>query len=460
MMKSFVQKGFCILAVLLFLLSCHRGTTAKTIQWSANDSKEAPIALIEKTYGSHSFLTVQDAKIKRFRQSVFGAEVLGSIATVIYPKKSSQPEFIQAQYIENISPSYASTIYRMTARLKAVALQLPFKYSNLKNASFVSPPKVIYWHDNGAPKVVFQIYWLEGSGERGHRWLLNTRLQVLKDDVYQNSFTSGRALVYPNGPRWSQLDQVDLLNLQGNGFLLTDHIKMTTRADRQAQASDQIFEYEEDDVRFDQVQAFHLAQTAMTDFEKKFQFQVENPVELITHIGFPEKKSVMFYFQHKINLGQGDGISYKNILWDPTIVTHEMMHAYIDELSLLEPGAVNEAFADYFACTLLDHAELGEASYMKGDYTRSLNNDKHWQDLNGGTYNDSLVLSSLLWDLRKTWGTKTADAFAMSLLIRLSPKAQIEDIPNIIHILRSDISDFQQNLTLKKILDKKGWPHE
>lgn len=452
-----ISFAFSILAF-AFILSCNRSAPIKTVQWSSSEGTPAPFAAITNNFDPNPLMkSVGNESVDDYRQVIDGVEIYGSYARSIRQTKTQKPVFMRAQYLEQWDSSYSSSAQKMKQQLPGLLEKLKNEYPVLKKAFSISPPKLIFMPNQGSPQLLFVINWLEASGEEGHRWFLNRRLKIVRQEKRKSEFTTGRALVYPRGPRLSPLDRVELPDLKGTGYLVTDKLKLTTRASTLAQSTDSIFEYQEDDVRFDQVQVFHFAQSAVDGFRSKYSYDLASPLEIITHIGFPDKKSVMFYFDHKINLGQGDNITYKNIMWDPTIVLHEMMHAFIDELGHLKQGSVNEAFADYFSCALTGNAKLGEASYLEKSYTRALDAEKVWSDLNGGTYNDSLVLSSLLWEMRKTLGAVTTDDFAIKLLVRLDPKIKITDMPPILSSVAAEILKPEDQERLTALLEKKGW---
>jgi len=55
---------------------------------------------------------------------------------------------------------------------------------------------------------------------------------------------------------------------------------------------------------------------------------------------------------------------------DPSVVFHEVAHAYVDELAGLpsqgEGGALNEGFADFFAAAIADNPAIGPLRDLYG----------------------------------------------------------------------------------------------
>lgn len=455
-MKQFLK----VLILFVFLVSCNKASSVKSVHWNSSRNTLAP----ETVIGEHFEKPVQEFSFngeyfRRYKQKMNGVEVYGSYATSVErvsrngDKKIS---FLSAKFVNSLGRKDKRDLKELLLNKSELLVKIKEKHSVVSTAYSVSEPKVVLWTSEDVLKPVYQLDWIESNGEQGHRWFLDKDLEVFKTETVSSEFT-GRGLVYPRGPKLSAVDRVDLPNLVGNGLLVTDNLKVTSRADELARSANQIFEYKEEDVRFSQVQVFHFAQAGIKLFEQRFGVKAPSNVEFITHIGFPDKKTAMFYFNNTVNLGEGDEVTYKHIMLDPSIVTHELMHFYLDNLVGIQQGAVNEAFADYLSCSLLQNPKLGEVSYLKSSYVRALDQEKKWSEINGGTYNDSLVLSSLLWEVRKTFGVKAADAFVFKIVMRLSPDSNLADVRRIILENQSEILSLVEQNQLNEILVRKEW---
>lgn len=441
-------KLFRLLFLITVLGSCDNGGSVKTMSWTSRQEGAPPLAVIENHFEKpETTLNISGDTVQFYKQKVNGFEIHGSYGKLI-KNREGHVTYLTTKYVSD-EKRLSNRADQLSQKIPDLLKRLKLKYYQLSKAYKILEPRVIFLADGTSSKPLYLLDWIDQSGEEGHRWFLDKNLLIFRKIKTKSEF-SGRGLVYPKGPRLSSIDHVGFNDLIGNGLLQTSQIKVTTRADKQASSEDQVFEYKEDDVRFAQVQVFHFAQNAIELFQNKWNLKFPENVELVTHIGFPQKKSVMFYFSGTINLGEGDELTYRNILLDPTIVTHELMHLYLEKVIGLNQGSVNEAFADYLSCSLLDNPLLGEVSYLKKPYTRSLEQGKKWSELNGGTYNDSLVLSSLLWQVRKIMGAKKADDFAFKIMIRLAPDATVEEIPLIIE---SFVVDFFSPEELKQFYD-------
>ena len=63
---------------------------------------------------------------------------------------------------------------------------------------------------------------------------------------------------------------------------------------------------------------------------------------------------------------------------------------------------------------------------MQGAYTRRIDIFKKYSEKNGGLYADSLIVSSLLWDLNQKLGEKKGLLIAFKTLQNLNPLSTLE----------------------------------
>ncbi|MCX7977941.1 MAG: hypothetical protein N2578_02955, partial [Bdellovibrionaceae bacterium] len=185
------------------------------------------------------------------------------------------------------------------------------------------------------------------------------------------------------------------------------------------------------------------------------------PLDVQVHVGTPEKTNTAFYYQNKIRLGSGDDVTYSKIPQDPSIVTHETAHALIDALARLpfegEGGSLNEAFADFFTAVMLKNPNMGEVSYLKGPFRRTLNNSKTVSQKNGGLYHDSGIVSGTLWDFYNTLGEKKSLDIAVRTLSRLTPRSDFDDFRNKLKDVCSSLLNAEDLESANKILSVRGW---
>lgn len=173
----------------------------------------------------------------------------------------------------------------------------------------------------------------------------------------------------------------------------------------------------------------------------------------------------------------------KDFAYDGDVVFHEFMHAIttsliskinslgLDEWGIhSEPGALNEAWADYFAASFTDDPNIGEYSSSEQGYSeislRNLDNNYTCpNNIIGEMHNDGLVWSGALWEIRSyikkhhpTSMIKEFDRAVLSSLaqadIKENFKAQSEKFIDTINARKSISKDVA--IEAKKILNKRG----
>jgi hypothetical protein len=118
----------------------------------------------------------------------------------------------------------------------------------------------------------------------------------------------------------------------------------------------------------------------------------------------------------------GSGSTYGNFAMFSDVIYHEYTHGVTDGIypdDMLpyvgEPGAMNEAWSDYFACTLNEDPLMAER--MLGNnphsYFRNLENNMVYpRDWRGEVHADSPFISGALWIIRQQMGAAFADSLS------------------------------------------------
>lgn len=269
------------------------------------------------------------------------------------------------------------------------------------------------------------------------------------------------AHLYPLGPKRSRLSWVPLF-LRPDGQGLSDFdIVLNSQSGSPMQESGQgPLSFAAEDPRFDQVHVLYFTERLLDYLRKNHQLSLPQELRIETHIGYPQKTNAAFYYRSVVRLGTGDDVSFRGLMRDPTVVTHEVAHAIIDALASLpyegEGGSINEACADFLAASILGTPDMAEASYLKGPYRRRLENSKSWDERQGKLYADSEIISGLLWQLRKTWGAHKTEDFLLRLIARLLPNAHFEDFRSNMQAVAREMSAEDQ-VILGKIMEERKW---
>ncbi|MFN7905885.1 MAG: hypothetical protein ACK5P5_11950 [Pseudobdellovibrionaceae bacterium] len=287
-------------------------------------------------------------------------------------------------------------------------------------------------------------------------------LKLVKIQRLSSSMTNSDVVgsVFPLGPMKSSIQTLPLKNMLSEKTLSGKMVRIQTKSQNAATSESGQFVFDAEDERLTQVQVYFDISESFEWFNKSFQFQYPRQLVVETSIGYPQKTSAAFYYNSKISLGDGDGQVFKDMALDPSITKHESVHAVIDALGGLineeETASVNEGYADYFTAAQLNSPKMGEASYLKGDAKRNLNNSLSLSDKNGGTYHDSLILSGLLWEIRSKIKVQTADRFAWNILRRLHPYSTFQDFAVEFKAELAQL-DAESQKKVNEVFAQRGW---
>lgn len=289
------------------------------------------------------------------------------------------------------------------------------------------------------------------TGERQNRRPIGMRFNA------QGRF----AQVYPKGPKLGALAWVPVFWRQTAPKLTGEFFTVSSRSGLDVGPPSDRLAFAVTDTRFDQLQVYYFIENYLNGLRRDHGFVLPNRLQVETHIGFPETSNAAFYHQNILRFGAGDGVNYRDLMRDPTVVVHEVGHAVIDALVSLPPqgpgGAINEGFADFLAASSLDQPRMGEVSYVAGPYRRNLENPKRFGDRSGKTYADSEIVSGLFWSLRSVWDEKRSEEFALRVLARLLPDTDFTALARHVRDVGATLS-IEEQTQLNQVLHERGWP--
>lgn len=122
-----------------------------------------------------------------------------------------------------------------------------------------------------------------------------------------------------------------------------------------------------------------------------------------------------FYNGRGIYFGEGNEMDNFALYCD--IVYHEYGHAVTHQIypyDILpyrdEPGALNEAWSDYFPCSITDEPYMGEGGLRGNGYVRCIDNNLVYPfHLQGQVHRDSRIISAAMWHSRQVLGREVTD---------------------------------------------------
>jgi len=144
----------------------------------------------------------------------------------------------------------------------------------------------------------------------------------------------------------------------------------------------------------------------------------------------PFENDAIFFFQ-------GEAVDFG---WDADVIYHEYTHATVGGDRLFgvpvdefgpdaSPGAIHEAYGDYFACTILGDPQASEYALgaLMGGGGRDLSVFKKCpDDYYGEVHDDGEIYGSALWEIRETIGREAADRIIFDAMLTFGMKTNFE----------------------------------
>jgi hypothetical protein len=309
-----------------------------------------------------------------------------------------------------------------------------------------------YWHFEFLGPAEDRLYFLD---------LSESKAIIARGDLRPPS-VDGMGLVYPKGPKLSALTEVPLVGLLGDGSLNGNRIRIESALGLSVMIPDLKFFFPAEDRRLDLAQVYFTSAEALAWMKQKLGVELRQPLTFRLHIGEGGVSNAAFYDRNVIYLGTGDGVRYKDLPRDPSVVLHECIHAFIDAYAGLpsegEGGSFNEGFADLFAALILQNPRLGESSYIQGPYRRTLENDlKAYVDFRPGVYQNGTIVAGTFWDMRKVLNDDKLATLAFRTLTRLGKGAKFSDFLPALTGAASTLLNAEEQAAVMSVAQSRGW---
>lgn len=221
-------------------------------------------------------------------------------------------------------------------------------------------------------------------------------------------------VAYPSNPLKGAAERVTLENLLDPGALVGKFAKIYNDDAPAAQPVGGAFDFELSDTHFDEVCAYFYTDRAHAYYKERFGFADLDRMQRV-HVHFGDALDNAYYSRWDQTILLGDGDRWNDLAREEAVLWHEYGHAVtyaICSLNVGEAGAMNEAFSDYFACSMSNDPEIGEWVTAKAGepYLRRIANDARYpRDYADQVHHDSLIYSGALWDLRGAVGARDCD---------------------------------------------------
>lgn len=455
------KKSAALLLTLSFIfLSCQKSVSQKYVNWSEGDPiKNQKIISEIQTQAKPAEIFYKNEKIHFFEQFINNQKV--------------QNTFVKKQYGQNsnIKNAEASFFDQKNLNTKNIPLT-KMDPSQITKALVANSPTIkiknitsenILQIKNGQ---LISILAVNYEISDGTIWLaqFDPSMTMISNQRQGSGFTDSLVSIYRLGPMQSRLTDALLKGLDPVSPLLNQNIFVDNESPKKISVVLPEMKFDPKDDRFDQLQVFYYLDFIQTWMQKNLNVRFPEKLNAIVNVGFPDKTNTAFYFQNQIRIGHGDDISYSLMASDPSIVFHESFHALIDGLARLpfdgEGGSMNEGFADFFTCVALNRPYLGESSYLKAEYTRSLLTVYNRADRTGGLYHDSLIISGLLWSINDKVGSEKSLKIAADVLSKLNPASGFDDFnTQLLKVLPTYLTATELQ-TVATILKARGFKYE
>lgn len=445
--------------VILFVLGCQKKQSQTQMEWSSQDffdqNKISEVEQIKKNNKLELISTVRlgPYTIQNYTQNYNSVNIENTYLREVL--KSNQPQKVQAQFFLDLQ---TKKIAVKDANLENVNEEVFLKKVKNLNPMLqkveIFNPRWTVVNQNGLLVTYFALEYF--NTDSFYQALFNKNGNIISETKVGSSFNEIKALLFPNGPRNSDLSVVLLQLTSFSPQFINTAIQVSSEYPHNYTRPEELLKTDPQDLQFDPLQAYFYVNKALSWYEKRWGFKLPYLLDLKTHVGYPEKTNSAFYYQGKIRLGTGDDEYYRKIAQDPSIVIHETTHALVDAVIGLpfqgEGGSVNEGLCDFITALILDNPKMAEASFMKGPYKRTLTTKVGFSEKNGGLYHDSLIVSGVLWELSQSLSSSDMQWLLTELLAELKPASDLNDFRNILLKLKNQSQLNSESEAIQKIL--------
>ena len=268
---------------------------------------------------------------------------------------------------------------------------------------------------------------------------------------------NGKGAVYRTNPLKCRVTVEPLYDLTSSK-LEGKYCTVYNCIDESASNPKKIHIYDPETTHFDEVSAYKHISTACRFFRSMGHTQMK-PIDIYVRY---EEYDIAFYSPPHHAICFGDSYRLNNILHEAAVSYHELAHANLYSIMVLnyegESGAIDEGQADYFACSMTEDPVICEWFCAKmPNHIRNLENHLTYpRGMCGDVHFDGRIWGGTLWDIRKAIGKKDADFLIYKSLFYLKPDATFMDGFNA--LIASDKNNFKGKYakTLTAIFANRG----
>lgn len=455
-----------LLSVLLFIVvlggfsagivGCESRTGFQEIEWSKKSGKALPAELKKIDLKAEAPKQTKFEKIEFLSQQIHGVPLENTFVKKIYNDKGELLSL--SGFVDNRATGNKTEIENAMEQRASLIPGLRSRYPEFAKVTAFENPELVFEKKGKKIELKWRCVYFD---EKGYPWqMLVSKEGIIEKQERVGSQFEPVATVFPLGPLRSSLTDVTFKNLLNSSPLKNSRMIVTSLAEAKIPTSTDL-KFTPPDERFDAVQVFYFVNKTLEWFETRLGVKLSRVLDVQVHLGAPEKTNGAFYYDGRIRIGSGDGVSYSRLPQDPTVVMHETAHALIDELAHLpfqeEGGSINEGFADFLTAVQLNQPNMGEVSFLQGPFRRTVDNEMKLSQKNGGLYHDSGIVSGTLWELKNQIGAEKSIDVALKLLINLNPQSDFSQFQKkIVEILPAVLAD-KDLAAAQEVLRNRGF---
>lgn len=400
-----------------------------------------------------------------FQQYFNNVPVRHAITTVHL--NSNQVTMVQSNYLPNLSGSTAPVL---TSEEAWSVVTKELGSTVILDAKPIVPQLMIVLQ-NKVPVLSWRIAVHVVMPFEGWEFLINANSGEVVEKNRLDRGVDGTGLVYLDNP-WvtPNLTTVPFKYLDGTGYLKGSYANLSSYVSpnnfkNMAYSANFTYEYKPNsattgsstEVFAEQNLYYHINQIH-DYFKNSFGYSGrDQALSVIVH--YPQNGRPMdnAYYDPTcdcIAVGDGTGAATggdNDLARDAEVIYHEYTHAVIDTITLLGVrtddygSAMNEAYADYFACTLFNDPHIGEWTTGSNDGLRNLENSNKYPNdiLNPSTkqleaHYTGQIWGGALWDLRNALGSGVADQIIFNTFYFLPQSGSADFGEGLIALLEVD----------------------
>ncbi|MDI6752405.1 MAG: T9SS type A sorting domain-containing protein [bacterium] len=172
-----------------------------------------------------------------------------------------------------------------------------------------------------------------------------------------------------------------------------------------------IWSYSPQDTHCDEVNVFYHLNLLHDYYKNTHNYNLDCQMKAVVHYGTDYDNA--FYYPSENVICFGDGDVCEDFARSRDVIYHEYTHAVVNHIYNLlpygQPGAMDEALADYFAASICNDSNIGEWVMPKGNQRNLVNTYRYPEDWQGEVHDDGRIYAGALWKIREALGKEEAD---------------------------------------------------